>query len=192
MKRNTKSRILGNKFPEKFGSFSFAVKKYIRGPPSISAASDVYKRQVYKFSNEIREITKEQYLRENPNKTEEDFLKLKEISDEIFLDEIRYETAQGKKLVPTEDLENDPSFAATPVDEQYIQKENNEQDGQKLDKLFRIAKLTEKQKNRLYLHCADGKTFRAIAAMEGIHWTSVEECVNSALKKLKKYGNKIK
>lgn len=25
---------------------------------------------VYKFSNEIREITKEQYLRENPNKTE--------------------------------------------------------------------------------------------------------------------------
>ena len=51
---------------------------------------------VYKFSNEIREITKEQYLRENPNKTEEDFLKLKEISDEIFLDEIRYETAQGR------------------------------------------------------------------------------------------------
>ena len=83
---------------------------------------------VYKFSNEIREITKEQYLRENPNKTEGDFLKLKEISDEIFLDEIRYETAQGRKLVPTEDLENDPSFAATPVDEQYIQKENNEQD----------------------------------------------------------------
>ena len=147
---------------------------------------------VYKFSNEIREITKEQYLRENPNKTEGDFLKLKEISDEIFLDEIRYETAQGRKLVPTEDLENDPSFAATPVDEQYIQKENNEQDRQKLDKLFRIAKLNEKQKNRLYLHCADGKTFRAIAAMEGIHWTSVEECVNSALKKLKKYGNKIK
>ena len=32
---------------------------------------------VYKFSNEIREITKEQYLRENPNKTEGDFLKLK-------------------------------------------------------------------------------------------------------------------
>ena len=92
----------------------------------------------------------------------------------------------------TEDLENDSSFAVTPVDEQYIQKENNEQDRQKLDKLFRIAKLTEKQKNRLYLHCADGKTFRAIAAMEGIHWTSVEECVNSALKKLKKYGNKIK
>ena len=36
---------------------------------------------VYKFSNQIREITKEQYLRENPNKTEGDFLKLKEISE---------------------------------------------------------------------------------------------------------------
>lgn len=85
--------------------------------------------------------------------------------------------------MPTEDLGNDPSFAVTPVDEQYIQKENNEQDRQKLDKLFRIAKLTEKQMNRLYLHCADDKTFRAIATMEGVHWTSVEECVNSALKK---------
>lgn len=52
---------------------------------------------VYKFSDGIREITKEQYLRENPDKTEEDFLRLKAISDEIFLEEIRYETAQGCK-----------------------------------------------------------------------------------------------
>ena len=34
---------------------------------------------VYKFSDEIRVITKEQYLRENPDKTEEDFLRLKAI-----------------------------------------------------------------------------------------------------------------
>ena len=126
---------------------------------------------VYKFSNEIREITKEQYLRENPNKTEGDFLKLKEISDEIFLDEIRYETAQGRKLVPTEDLENDPSFAATPVDEQYIQKENNEQDRQKLDKLFRIAKLTEKQKTafifivRMAKHSEQSQLWRAFIGL---------------------------
>lgn len=101
---------------------------------------------VYKFSNEIREITKEQYLRENPNKTEGDFLKLKEISDEIFLDEIRYETAQGRKLVPTEDLENDPSFAATPVDEQYIQKENNEQDKAKTGQAVSHCKAYRKTK----------------------------------------------
>ena len=59
-------------------------------------------------------------------------------------------------------------------------------------RLFCAAKLTEKQKRRLYLHCVKGKTFRTIADIEGVHWTSVEECVNSALKKLKKYGKKIK
>lgn len=147
---------------------------------------------VYKFSDEIRVITKEQYLRENPDKTEEDFLRLKAISDEIFLEEIRLETAQGRKMVSINDLENNLACAIPPVDEQYIQQEIREQDKRKMDKLFRAAGLTEKQKHRLYLHCVEGKSFRAIAEIEGVHWTSVEECVNFALKKLKKYHSKIK
>ena len=147
---------------------------------------------VYRFGDETIEITLEDYLRDNPDKTEEDFLRLKEISDEIFLEEIRLETAQGKKLVSINDLENNLSCAIPPVDEQYIQQEKREQDKRKMDKLFRDAGLSEKQKRRLYLHCVEGKSFRAIAEIEGVHWTSVEECVNFALKKLKKYHSKIK
>ena len=147
---------------------------------------------VYRFDDETIEISLEDYLRENPDKTEEDFLRLKAISDEIFLEEIRLETAQGRKMVSINDLENNLACAISPVDEQYIQQEKREQDKRKMDKLFRAAGLTEKQKRRLYLHCVEGKSFRAIAEIEGVHWTSVEECVNFALKKLKKYHSKIK
>lgn len=147
---------------------------------------------VYRFGDETIEITLEDYLRDNPDKTEEDFLRLKDISDEIFLEEIRLETAQGRKLVSINDLENNLARAIPPVDEQYIQQEKREQDKQKMDKLFRAVGLSEKQKRRLYLHCVEGKTFRAIAEIEGVHWTSVEECVKFALRKLKKYYSKIK
>lgn len=147
---------------------------------------------VYRFGDETIEITLEDFLRDNPDKTEEDFLGLKAVSDEIFLEEIRYETAQGKKRVSIQNLENNLACAIPPVDEQYIQQEKREQEKRKLDKLFREAGLSEKQKHRLYLHCVEGKTFRAIAETEGVHWTSVEECVKFALKKLKKYYSKIK
>ena len=72
---------------------------------------------VYRFDDETIEITLEDYLRENPDKTEEDFLRLKAISDEIFLEEIRLETAQGRKLVSINDLENNLACAIPPVDE---------------------------------------------------------------------------
>lgn len=147
---------------------------------------------VYRFGDETIEITLEEFLRDNPDKTEEDFLRLKAVSDGIFLEEIRYETAQGRKRVSIQDLENNLACAIPPVDEQYIQQEKREQEKRKLDKLFREAGLSEKQKHRLYLHCVEGKTFRAIAETEGVHWTSVEECVKFALKKLKKYYSKIK
>lgn len=117
------------------------------------AVNKFSKGVVYRFDNETIEITLEDYLRDNPNKTEEDFLRLKDISDEIFLEEIRLETAQGRKLVSIQNLENNPACAIPPVDEQYIQQEKREQDKRKMDKLFRVAGLTEKQKRRLYLHC---------------------------------------
>jgi hypothetical protein len=39
---------------------------------------------VYRFAERIVEITLEDYLAENPNKTAEDFLELKALSDEIY------------------------------------------------------------------------------------------------------------
>lgn len=147
---------------------------------------------VYRFEDETVEITLEMFLELYPDKTEEDFLRLKELSDRIYYEQDRAENAQTKKNVSLHSLEETYACATPPIDVQYIQQEQKKRDKERLDKLFRAARLTDKQKRRLYLHCVEGKTFRAIADIEGVHWTSVEECVKFALKKLKKYGKKIK
>lgn len=54
---------------------------------------------VYQFSDGTLEISMADYLRDNPDKTEADFLALKALSDEIYLEQVRLETAQGNKTV---------------------------------------------------------------------------------------------
>lgn len=54
---------------------------------------------VYRFSGEIRIVTMEDYLRENPDKSKEDFEKLKALSDQIYLEELREENTYRKRTV---------------------------------------------------------------------------------------------
>lgn len=60
---------------------------------------------VYKFANEVIEITMEDYLRETPGATEEDFLKWKDLSDSDYEEQSRKENAQTKKNVSLSLLE---------------------------------------------------------------------------------------
>lgn len=66
---------------------------------------------VYKFADGIVEVTLEDYLRENPDKTEADFQALKRLSDEWYLEQVRSETAQGNKRVSLNDLEETEACA---------------------------------------------------------------------------------
>jgi hypothetical protein len=43
---------------------------------------------VYHFADEIVEVTLENYLTENPDKSEADFRALKELSDAIYLEQV--------------------------------------------------------------------------------------------------------
>lgn len=43
---------------------------------------------VYRFADRIVEITLDDYLTENPGKTEQDFLELKALSDEIYHEQV--------------------------------------------------------------------------------------------------------
>ena len=54
---------------------------------------------VYQFSDRTLEISLEDFMRDNPGKTEADFMALKAVSDEIYLEQARLETAQGNKTV---------------------------------------------------------------------------------------------
>jgi len=61
-----------------------------------------------------------------------------------------------------------------------------------VDKLFQYGKLTPKQKERFVRHFFVGVSLRKIASDEGVHFTSVDECIRRAVDKLRTYFKEIK
>lgn len=146
---------------------------------------------VYRFTDKIVEITMEDFLRENPDKTEQDFQELKAVSDELYLEQVRLETAQGNKKISLNSLEETENCAACPLDEEYIESEERQRVMRAVDKLFTEGRMTEKQKRRFVQHYILGLSLRQIAAIESVHFTSVDESRKRAADKLKQYFEKV-
>ena len=142
---------------------------------------------VYLFDDETVEITLEDYLREHPDKTEEDFRQLKALSDQIYLDQDRADQRQTRKNVSIHTLEESLAYSLLPLDEEYILADDKRRVMIAADKLFRDGSMTEKQKRRFIRHFIDGKSLRFIADEEGVYYTSVYECICRAQAKLRKY-----
>ena len=143
---------------------------------------------VYQFSDGTLEISMADYLRDNPGKTEADFLDLKAISDEIYLEQIRLETAQGNKTVSMTGLEDTVAHPAPSLDDGYIIADEKRRVKLAVDKLFLCGKLTSKH----IKHFFAGVSLRKIASDERVHFTSVNECIHRAVDKLRAYFKKIK
>lgn len=156
----------------------YALNKYSRGI-------------VYKFADRIVEVTLEDYLRENPDKTEADFLELKALSDEIYLHQIRLETAQGNKLSSIHGLEETEACATRPLDEEYVEQDEQRRVMLAVDKLFHEGSLTDKQKRRFIQHFIHGSSLRQIAKWESVHFTTVGESLKSAADKLRRYFDSV-
>ena len=146
---------------------------------------------VYKFTDKTVEVTLEDFLLENPDKNEQDFRKLKVLSDEWYLEQVRLETAQGNKQVSLNDLEETESCATCPLDEEYIEIVDRKRVMRATDKLFQEGCLTKTQKRRFIQHYILGLSLRQIAAIESVHFTSVDESLKRAAYKLKQYFEKI-
>ena len=142
---------------------------------------------VYKFADGIVVVTLEDYLRENPDKTEADFQAIKRLSDEWYLDQVRLETAQGNKRVSLNGLEETEACATRALDDEYIESEEKKRLMIAVDKLFREGRMTQKQKRRFIQHYIYGLSFRQIAAAEAVHFTSVEESLKSVSDKLRRF-----
>ena len=71
---------------------------------------------VYRFHDEIIEVSLEDYLKENPDKTEQDFAELKALSDEIYYEQDRTESAQTRKDVSIHGLEEMDCCSTRPVE----------------------------------------------------------------------------
>lgn len=146
---------------------------------------------VYQFADETIEVTLELYLRENPNKTEDDFRKLKELSDTIYREQDRSETNQTRphKRVPinlcgiNDDSDIDPLTA-------YIEKIDRENAAHAIRQLLDSGELTRIQEMRFRAHFFNGKSARQIAREEGVDHKAVLDSISQAIEKFAKFFSK--
>lgn len=139
---------------------------------------------VYKFSDGIVEITLEDYLRDNPNKTEADFAELKALSDEIYYQQDRQEYRVSHRDVSISGMEDTLVASSPSVDAELIQKDEERKALEAAVRLLESGKLTAVQKRRFCLHFFQGLSTRQIAKLEGINQKTAAE------KKLKKIYNR--
>lgn len=146
---------------------------------------------IYRFHNEIVEITLEDYLKENPDKTENDFEELKALSDQIYYEQDRAESAQTRKNVSIHALENTKCCSTRPLEEEreewFVEVQNCKYAWKALEQLFTAGVLTEIQKRRFILHVFQGLSLRQIAQIEGTSYQAVAKSINLAIGKLKKF-----
>ncbi|MFI3213265.1 MAG: RNA polymerase subunit sigma-24 [Eubacteriales bacterium] len=154
------------------------------------ALNKVSEHIVYRFADSIVEVTMEDYLRQNPDKTEEDFRELKALSDEMYHQDVIIENRTTRDNVSITGLEETiTDLRPTPLQELI-----HNQDGQAaLEAAYQLLEgrnLTEKQKRRFIQHFFHNRSLRQIADDEGVHFTSVDECIHRAIGKLKNIFSK--
>lgn len=102
---------------------------------------------VYRFGNETVEITLKKFLAENPDMTEDDFLRFKSLSDAIYLEQVKAENAQTKKNIPIYPLKETEVCVVEPI-EKYIEEQEEKPVLQAVQRFLDSDILTETQKRR--------------------------------------------
>lgn len=141
---------------------------------------------VYKFADRIVEVTQEDYLRANPDKTEEDFAEIKALSDEIYYQQDRQEHRTNRKNMSISGME-DCIGEIPALDMELIRKGEEKKAMDAAKRLLESGELTQIQKRRFLLHFFRGLSTRQIARLEGVRQQTIWESLYWAGKKLKKF-----
>lgn len=143
---------------------------------------------IYKFADGVVEVTLEDYLRDNPEKTEADFAELKAWSDGIYHEQAVQEQRTCRRNVSLDQV-SEAEFAVVPKFDQHLIAEQD--DGEKVlkaaYKLLHSGMLTKVQQRRFVLHYFKGLSTRQIAMLEGVRQQTVWESLMWAGKKLRKF-----
>lgn len=135
---------------------------------------------VYQFADGLVEITLEDYIRENPGKTEADFLTLKAISDQIYQEQFSRAKAQTRRELPLYDCIKVSVPSAEDALMRKIRVHELELIRARLDRFIGSGLLTEIQRRRFYLYCIQNRSTRQIARAEGVTqkpvWRSLQLC----------------
>lgn len=130
------------------------------------------------------EITFEKVAEGNPEFTYEDFKKLKQFSDEIYLEQVRAENIESYYVKSSLDSTRDSDWLATPTLEESTFKEIVSLPD--METVRELAKkcLTETQKRRFLMYL-EGLSTVKIAEIEGCNQKSVWESIKAAKNKMK-------
>ena len=147
---------------------------------------------VYRFADGIHVVTLADYLAENPDKTEADFHEIKKISDEIYLEQVQDENTQTRNNSSFDELDEMLLFHLNSPENIFIYEVDEQETAKHHKKRMSAMKeikyiLTEKQWKRYLHYHVDGLSMREIAKLEGKHFTTIEESLQSADKKIKKF-----
>lgn len=117
---------------------------------------------VYRFADGIVEVTLQDYLRDNPGKTEQDFAELKVLSDEIYYIQDRDDTRYGKRKNTLGAIEESERFATGSPDIELIQNTDEQNARAAAMQLLDSDDLTDIQRRRFILHFFQGLSYRQI------------------------------
>lgn len=80
----------------------------------------------YRFAGRTVKISLEDYLAENPGKTERNFMELKALSDSIYREQDRLENAQTNKNISIHGLEKTDEVSTASLEDEYIGRHEDE------------------------------------------------------------------
>ena len=149
---------------------------------------------VYRFADQTVEITLEDYLRENSDKTEADFTELKFLSDSDYCEQVKSDYRQTWKNVPIRDADALDVLCTVPSSEdEYIsQGERAFKEQQRYDTAMQaLGELTDVQLRRYLMYHIDGLTMRQIGEKEGVLHSKIQKSLDAAEKKIKIYLTNI-
>lgn len=147
---------------------------------------------VYRFADGVVEVTLEDYIRENPDKTEADFLALKAISDEIYQQQFSRTKAQSRRELPLYDCAKVSAPSAEEMLEGELKLRELETVHAQLERFIGTGLLTEIQRRRFSLYCINGLSTRQIAGAEGVTQKAVWKSLHYCEKKFKNFlGNRV-
>ena len=141
---------------------------------------------VYRFQGQIVEVTLADYLAENPDKSEQDFLELKAISDEIYHQQVVDQNRTSRLDVSINGLEDGIVSDDAPIDESLIEIQDRQIASSALTYALERGNLTEVQRRRFILYFVEGLSTRQIAALEGATQRAIMKSIHIGVDKIKK------
>lgn len=135
-------------------------------------------------------ITMDDYLREHPEHTAEDFKRIKQISDEMYRTDYHADQRYSNWKAD-EDFDHAAALLASmeelPLD-RVIRLEHWRTARQAAHQLLRSGRLTPVQRRRFIAYFIHGKSLAEITREENIHHKSTRECILRLTERLRQFA----